>query len=542
MIRGLVFASICLMLSSTASVQELGVLRITVALPGTEPAATPIRRHLLLISDNPASAPPRRVFSSQDGTVEVRLSPGNYTVESDQPVVFEGKGYSWTQTVDVVAGRDTVLTLTADNADAVSAPITTGATSALDEDGTSLSVRWQDSVVAVWTPTAHASGFVVDSAGLVATNHDAIGLATTVEVQFSPSLKVTGVVVATDPERDVAVVRIDPATAAAVKPVPLACGEPGAAPAIDDEVFAIEAPLRQPKGATSGTVRRVAPRVIESDLSPGVGGSGGPVFSTRGALLGLTSEGDKRAREHGADPRIVRASEVCAVVELARTKLAVGAPPPATPLPVEPTKPYASKVLEEIARPTRNLNPYQASSSDFDVAFLTPVHVFAGRARPLTSSPTSRVGAGYQVSRLTTDFSNWSEYAAEVPPVLMIRVTPKLVESFWMKVARGAAMTKGIALPPIKRLKSGFARLRAYCGDRELTPIHPFLLELEASETETLAEGLYVFAPDALSPACGGVRLELYSQQAPAKADPLVVESAIIEQIWGDFAAYRAQP
>ena len=542
MVRGLVFASLCLTLSSTAFVQQVGVLRITVTLQGTEPAATPIRRHLLLISDNPASAPPRRLFTSPDGTVEVRLTPGNYTVESDQPVAFEGKGYSWTQTVDVVAGRDTVLTLTAENADTASAPATASATSALEEDGTSLSVRWQDSVVAVWTPTAHASGFVVDAAGLVATNYEAIGLATTVEVQFSPSLKVSGQVVATNPEWDVAVVRIDPATAAAVKPVPLGCGEPATTPADGDDVFALEAPLRQLKGATSGSVRRVAPRVIESDLTPGVGGSGGPVFSTRGAVLGITSEGDKRAREHGADPRIVRVSEVCAVVELARMKMPGVAPPPPTPLPVEPAKAYSPKTLQEIARPGRNLNPYQASAADFDVAFLTPVHVFAGRERPMTSSPASRSPSAWQVSRLATDFSNWSEYAAEVPPVLMIRVTPKLVESFWMKVARGAAMTKGIALPPIKRLKSGFARMRAYCGDRELTPIHPFMLEVEASETETVTEGLYVFAPDALSPACGGVRLTLYSQQAPAKADPLVVEAAIIEQIWADFAPYRAQP
>ena len=124
----------------------------------------------------------------------------------------------------------------------------------------------------------------------------------------------------------------------------------------------------------------------------------------------------------------------------------------------------------------------------------------------------------------------------------MIRVTPRLVESVWMKVARGAAMVKGIALPPIKRLKSGFARMRAYCGDRELTPVHPFVVEVEASDTETVFEGLYVFAPDALSPACGSVKLALYSQQAPAKADVLAVEAAVIEQIWADFAPYRAQP
>ena len=74
-------------------------------------------RHALLISDNPATAPPRRIVTALDGTADVRLRPGNYTVESDQPVAFQGKAYQWTQIVDIAAGRDTVLELTADNAE-----------------------------------------------------------------------------------------------------------------------------------------------------------------------------------------------------------------------------------------------------------------------------------------------------------------------------------------------------------------------------------------------------------------------------------------
>ena len=43
----------------------------------------------LLISDNPATGAPRRVVTSLEGTVDVRLRPGNYTVESDEPLVFQ---------------------------------------------------------------------------------------------------------------------------------------------------------------------------------------------------------------------------------------------------------------------------------------------------------------------------------------------------------------------------------------------------------------------------------------------------------------------
>ena len=61
-------------------------------------------RHALLISDNPASAPPQRTLTALDGTAEVRLRAGNYTVESDQPLIFQGKAYQWIQTLDIAAG------------------------------------------------------------------------------------------------------------------------------------------------------------------------------------------------------------------------------------------------------------------------------------------------------------------------------------------------------------------------------------------------------------------------------------------------------
>ena len=125
------------------------------------------------------------------------------------------------------------------------------------------------------------------------------------------------------------------------------------------------------------------------------------------------------------------------------------------------------------------------------------------------------------------DFSNWSEYVEDFPPVLLVRVTPKLVESFWMKVARGAASTQGVSLPPIKRFKSGFSRMRAFCGDAEVTPIHPFKLEQRVSESEAIYEGLYVFDPGALGPQCGSVKLVLYSEKEPEKGDTRVVDAKV---------------
>ena len=117
MVRALFLAALWLAGSQSATGQALSVLRITIVVLDAERKPTPVPRHALLISDNPPTAPPRRVVTALDGTADVRLRPGNYTVESDRPVVFQGKTYEWTQMLDIVAGRDATLELTAENAE-----------------------------------------------------------------------------------------------------------------------------------------------------------------------------------------------------------------------------------------------------------------------------------------------------------------------------------------------------------------------------------------------------------------------------------------
>jgi S1-C subfamily serine protease len=542
MFRGLVLA---VLFVAADLVQPLGVLRIKVVVEDGAGQATAVPRHLLLISDNPSSAPPRRLFTSVDGSVEVRLAPGNYTVESDKPLAFEGKAYHWTQLVDVVAGRDTVLELTAANAEVetlTAEPASAAAPIAADPE--SLLIRWLDSVVPIWSPTTRASGVVIDANGLIVTNQRVIGTATSVEVQFTPTLKVAATVLAADPARDVAVLRIDPSVATSARPLPLNCGV--AAPPLADgqEIFSIEAPLRRQKGTSSGIVTGLSPNEVVSDLIPAFGGDGGPVFVAGGTVIGISSPGDEDGDSRREKTRVVRLDDVCRVVATAETKVKDAAPPKATLLPVEPVKALPVDALKEmVRRRAGSLNPYEMTSTDFVLAFMTPLHVYAAQGRLEAMGGRSSGGsqpAGATPSGAVTDFGNWSEYVADVPPVLLIRVTPKLVEGFWTKVARGAAMTKGIPLPPFKRPKSGFARMRAFCGDTEIAPIHPLKIEHRVSGTETIYEGLYAFDPGALPPTCGSVRLILYSEKEPVKPDTQIVDGKLVEQIWNDLAPYRA--
>jgi hypothetical protein len=216
--------------------------------------------------------------------------------------------------------------------------------------------------------------------------------------------------------------------------------------------------------------------------------------------------------------RVVRIDGACELVPAAAQKAKASPAPSAAHLPVEPAEPAPIAAFQEaIKRRAGSLKPYQIASSDFDVAFITPVLAYAAQSQP------------------SQTFSNWSEYVADIPPVLFVRVTPKMAESFWAKVARGAASTQGVALPAMKRLKSGFARLQVLCDGAEVTPIHPFKLEMRVSETNVLYEGLYAFDPAALGPGCSAVSLVLYSEKEPTKADTRVVERSILQQIRRDF-------
>jgi len=549
MLRALILAAIFLIIPRADSGQELSVLHIKVVLVDAGDNATPVPRHRLLVSDNPASAPPREVVTAQDGTADLKLRPGNYTVESDHPVAFHGKAYQWTQMVDIVAGRDTVLELTAKNAEVVPvAPTTTTSGAASEADPSFLLPQWQDSVVGLWTPNTHASGFVIDANGLVATNQRVIGSATTVEVQLTPVTKVAASVLAADTQRDVAVLWIDPKVIASVRPVPLGCAQ-GVKPTVVEgkEIFTISAPLREQKSMSSGTASRVESHAIMSDIRLATGSEGGPVFTASGAVVGITSVVDDNDQRRHGDVRIVRTDDACEVVAAAEKKMKDAAPPNGTLLPVEPVRPFPVDALKELAgHRAGSLNPYQISSSAFDVAFITPVMIYgvqylseqaANRAR---SKGAHTPDVELTFARPLMDFGNWSEYVADFPPVLLVRVTPKLLEGFWTTVARGAARTQGMSIPPIKHFKSGFSRLRAFCGDSEVTPVHPFKIEQRVSESEVMYEGLYVFEPGAFGPQCETVRFVLYSEKEPDKADTRTVDPGVVQQIWNDFAAYRA--
>jgi S1-C subfamily serine protease len=518
--RALLVATVSIVSSLAMYAQASSTLHITVTLTDATGKTTSVGRHALLISQEPPTREPRRIVTTLAGTADVALAPGRYAVESEQPVAFEGNRYEWVRRVDIVAGRDATLELTTTNASV--SPVAAAATSPTpsDTDPSFLASRWQESVVALWTPTRHASGFVVDARGLIVTNQRVVGTATSAEVEVTPDIKVKATVLVSDPSRDVAILRVNPLVIASLQPLPLGCGQARPSVMNGQELYAIGAEMTGHKGLTPGAVTGVGPRLLLSDLALARASTGGPVF-TAGGLIGFITA-DDRDPDSRSDARVVRIDQACDVMASAENKVGDATPPDATRLPLEPRRVAVGLLSEAVKNRAGSLSPYSMSTTNFDLAFITPVHVY---------------GTKDQVRRPVMDFGNWSEYLADYPRALLLRVTPKMVEGLWAKVTRGAAMTQGMALPPMKRAKSGFLRMRAFCGDTEVTPIHPFVVEHRISATESIDEGLYLFDPAALGSPCGAVKLVVYSEAEPDTGEARVVDQRVLQQITRDFAS-----
>ncbi len=496
------------------SAQDTGVLRIRVALPDGAGGFIPMPRVVLLVSDNPSTSEPRRVRTSADGTIELKLKPGSYTVESDQPVSLAGHLFTWTQMIDVVAGKDVTLDLGSANANG---DVDVSATAATNGDAARVFSQWRDSVVEIWTPTSHASGFVIDQKGLIATSHLALNGATSVEVQLTKGaerVKVPGSVLLSERLTGAAIVWVDPSVIA--KPIAPSCAPRERAAAYKDQIVAIASPMLAPKSLTDGTVTRVTEQAIFADLRLARDSAGAPVFDDRGELLGLGAFETRRDDpKRWTEAWVVPIGKVCEGLEVASKKMAGPAPRPIS-LPMEPVQGSTRvQVLKPQQAAAQKRLPVSLSGADFDITLLTPWHM-----------QTGTIG-----SNARTDFANWSDYVADAPPLLMIRVTPQFEESLWKTLARGAAATQGVALPPLPSFRANFLRMRVFCGDTEVTPIHPSIIERQFAEQKTVREGLYVYDVAALGTRCPSVRLDIYSEKDPLRPETKQIDPKLFEQV-----------
>jgi S1-C subfamily serine protease len=411
----------------------------------------------------------------------------------------------------------------------------------------------QLSVVTVWSEIGQGTGFIFDERGLVMTNQHVIGPSEIVSVQFDQKIRVPARILAVDPQKDVAVLWIDIASLQNARVAKIAKGTEEEPAVIEGErVMTIGSPLNQRKIMTTGIASKVEPRAIISDININHGNSGGPLFNSIGEVIGITTFGDLSTQGGPGISGIVRIEETTAVVDLATGKMSLIERPDARLLPVDPTDKYPLDAIKDVVEAKKfDFKPYFFNEADFQVTLMTPPMTYraeseAKREAEKTKNKRTKSKDALQSTPTATDqFYNWREYVGDYKPILIINAQPVLAESFWGAVGRGVAANYGIHTQANLRFKTDFYRMKLFCGDKEVAPIHPakvYRLTNERSyfikSNDATYAGAYSYPANAINESCGVVRLELFSEKHPDKAESKTLDKKTVERIILDFGPY----
>lgn len=514
-------------------------LKVRVILVDKDLNQKPAPHLALVVQRTDAAGEPLAMKTGLDGAAEATLPPGKYKLTTPQPIEFQGKRYQW-ETEFTLTGAGFSLELSNDTAKVT--PIEPEKTSRGRDDLSELFKHLRNSVATVYSEFGHGTGFIVDASGLIVTNEHVVAKSEYLSVQFDEKTKVAAILLASDPDKDVAVLRANLAAFPEAVIAPVARGEAGKAPAVTegDRVFTIGSPLNQQKVLTTGVVSRVDAKVITSDVNINPGNSGGPLFNSAGSVIGVTTYSQQARRGPGLSG-IVRIEEALPLIDQAKAKASEPAPS-ATLLPVEPKDPFPLDALRASAPPGKvDRAPYNFPAGDFEVAVYTPpfeYRLFAERQRALEKEREKRDkkrGGETPQDSSGADVKNWE--ADEHKPEITISVEPQLKLKFWASMAAPAGQVKA-------RFKTDFYRMRLLCGSKEVTPIRPGKYRVEGgysggvTVSDTTYMGVYDYLPDAIGPGCGQVTLEIYpDKNSPPTVRPL--DSATIQAVWTDFEPYR---
>ena len=157
------------------------------------------------------------------------------------------------------------------------------------------------------------TGFIIDPAGLILTNHHVVEGADRVTVRLTDGRQLRAERIGSDPDTDIALIRIE-----ASPPVPVAPLGDSDSLRVGEWVLAIGNPLAYEHTVTVGVVSfigrklfdRSLDRYIQTDAAINFGNSGGPLINARGEVIGINSAISSRAANIGFAVPINQAKEI----------------------------------------------------------------------------------------------------------------------------------------------------------------------------------------------------------------------------------------
>ena len=177
--------------------------------------------------------------------------------------------------------------------------------------------------------TSQGSGFVLDRAGHIVTNHHVVAGAGAVAVVFADGTRAEATVVGSDASTDLAVLRVQ-SPAASLVALELADSD---AVRVGDPVVAIGSPFGLEQTVTAGIVSAVGREIgspngfaiddaIQTDAAINHGNSGGPLLDLDGRVVGVNSQIES---ESGGNDGVGFAVPAKTVQRIAATLMADGA-------------------------------------------------------------------------------------------------------------------------------------------------------------------------------------------------------------------------
>src|SRR2546429_6995581 len=146
------------------------------------------------------------------------------------------------------------------------------------------------------------SGFIIDADGSILTNNHVIDRAERIIVKLSDGRSLRARVIGTDPDTDVALIKIDGERGLPVAPL----GDSSAL-RMGEWVCAIGNPLGYEHSVTVGVVSYLGRKLfdaslddyIQTDAAINFGNSGGPLINSRGEVIGINAPISSRASNIG---------------------------------------------------------------------------------------------------------------------------------------------------------------------------------------------------------------------------------------------------
>ena len=509
-------------LLTVASAGQNVKLKVRAALYDRDLNIKPVPHLTVKLVPAAAGARPVTIQTNLEGVQEIELPAGAYHVSTESPVELFDKSYKWELDVSFTRPENT-LELSNDNAKAT--PLAGARDARVDELAYQYK-RVKGGVVTVQTEHGAFDGFIVDSSGLVLTVQHPLEQASWLAVQLDDQRKLQATVIASDKQRDIAVLRINPVAAGPIAAVQLST-DPGAL--IEGErVFMVENPGKEKdRKLHIGVVSRADSNEIVTDAQFTYAGS--PLFNSSGNAVGLT--------QFGTDKFHIQPIAVATeVLSEARQKLASSSPPSPRLLPTTPTELFPADSLHAPGRGHWEKDVYSFKTGDFYIEFVTPI---ANYETDNERYDQAMKDYGKHSKGRTVPVEPEHKYDV----VLVIAAIPKTKAPFWENMAN-ASLSNGNA-PTVMRYKTGFSKMRLLCGEKEADPIWPGRVAEGAKRNWSVvlddesSSGRYLYPQDAISPQCGKVTLQIFSTKDPDHPIEKVLDEKQVSRIWQDFEPYR---